>query len=272
MNLLELMQYILLAVVQGISEVLPISSSGHLALLQAILNTNAGNEAIFALLLHVGSLFAFLLFFLPVLLRLLQHLVQFIRGERSDAIQDDMMLMVYLVIATIPTALAGYLIKDWIDTIFQSLYIVGVGFYFTASLLILIPRFAKQSYGQYNLKNTLMSGLGQVLGILPGVSRSGVTLLGALFGGLTLARAKEFAFLLFIPITLGSFVVSFDRIDALDSTLLLYASIATVIAGIVTYITLRLVFKYLNLKHFPYFAMYLFVIGTLTIALAAFAV
>ena len=268
MNIMELLRYLLLAIIQGVSEVLPISSSGHLALFQAMLNTNAGNEAIFALLLHVGSLFAFLLFFFPVIWRLVMHLIQFIRGERSDAIQDDMMLIVYLVIATVPAALAGYFIKDVIDQLFQSLWIVGVGFYFTASLLFIIPRFATLSYGQYTFKNTFISGLFQVIGILPGVSRSGSTLLGSLLGGLTLAKAKEFAFLLFIPITLGSFVVSFDRIESFDQTLLTYSLIATVLSAVVTFITLKMVFQYLNLKHFKWFGYYLVAVGTLTLLIA----
>ena len=268
MNIIDLLRYLLLAIIQGISEVLPISSSGHLALFQALLDTNAGNEAIFALLLHVGSLFAFLLFFFPVIWRLVMHLFQFMAGKRSDAIQDDMMLIVYLVIATIPAALAGYLIKDLIDALFQSLWMVGVGFYFTASLLFIIPRFAKLSYGQYTLKNTVISGLFQVIGILPGVSRSGSTLLGSLWGGLTLAKAKEFAFLLFIPITLGSFIVSFDRIENFETTLLTYSLIATIVSGLVTWITLKIVFQYLNLNHLKWFGYYLVIVGTFTILFA----
>jgi undecaprenyl-diphosphatase len=183
-----------------------------------------------------------------------------------------MMLIVYLIVATIPAALAGFLIKDAIDEIFQSLWMVGIGFYFTASLLFLLPRFAKLSYGQYTLKNTIYGGLFQILGILPGVSRSGSTLLGSLLGGLTLAKAKEFAFLLFIPITLGSFVVSFDRIESLDTTLLTYALIATLVSGVVTFITLQIVFKHLALKHFPKFGIYLMVVGTITMILAALAI
>lgn len=271
-DFIELLKYLLLAVIQGISEVLPISSSGHLALFQAIFNTTAGNEALVALLLHVGSLFAFLLFFFPVLLRLWHHLWAFLKGKRTDAVKDDMMLIGYLVMATIPAALAGFLIKDFIDAIFRSLWMVGIGFYFTASLLFLLPRYAKLSFGQYTFKNTIIGGLFQVLGILPGVSRSGSTLLGSLLGGLTLAKAKEFAFLLFIPITLGSFIVSFDRIDSLDPTLLIYASLATVVSGVVTYLTLRVVFKHLTLKHFPAFGIYLMVVGTITLILAALAI
>jgi undecaprenyl-diphosphatase len=271
-NIIDLLKYLLLAVIQGISEVLPISSSGHLALFQAIFNTNAGNEALVALLLHVGSLVAFVIFFFPVLSRIWQSLVSYLKGKRSDAVNDDMMLMVYLVIATIPAALAGFLIKDAIDAIFQSLWMVGIGFYFTASLLFLLPRFAKLSYGQYTFKNTIYGGLFQILGILPGVSRSGSTLLGSLLGGLTLAKAKEFSFLLFIPITLGSFIVSFDRIESLESTLFVYALIATVVSGVVTLITLKLVFQYLALKHFPKFGIYLIVVGTITLILAALAI
>lgn len=268
MNLFELLRYLLLALIQGVSEVLPISSSGHLALAQALLHTNAGNEAIFSLMLHVGSLVAFLAYFFPVITRIGLHLIQWFQGKRNDTIHDDMMLVVYLACATIPAALAGYLIKDSIDTLFQSLWLVGIGFYLTASLLFLIPRFARSSYGQYTLKNTMLSGLFQVLGILPGVSRSGMTLLGSLLGGLTIQRAKEFAFLLFIPITLGSFLVSFDRIGILDSTLLVYSTVATIVSGFATYVTLRLVFRHLTIQHFKYFGIYLMVIGSFTLLLA----
>ena len=269
---MEFLRYLLLAVIQGISEVLPISSSGHLALFQAILQTNPGNEALFSLFLHVGSLVAFLVYFFPVIQRILNHGFAYLKGKRSDAIQDDMMLLLYLVIATIPAALAGYFIKDLIDRIFQSLWIVGIGFYFTASVLLLVPRLAKLSYGQYTFQNTFLSGLFQVLGILPGVSRSGVTLMGSLMGGLTLAKAKEFAFLLFIPITLGSFIVSFDRMQAFETEALTAIILATMVAGVVTYITLKMVFDHLSMKHFRYFAWYLLVMGTLTLSLAAFAI
>jgi undecaprenyl-diphosphatase len=268
MNWIELLQYLLLAIVQGISEVLPISSSGHLALLQAILGTNAGNEAFFALLLHLGSLVAFLIFFSPIIIRLFQHLWLWIQGNRTDPVQDDMRLILYLVIATIPAALAGYLIKDAIDAIFQSLWLVAAGFFFTASLLFIIPRYAKLSHGAYSFKNTLASGFAQVLGILPGVSRSGMTLIGGLMGGLTLQKAKEFAFLLFIPITLGSALVSVNRLDRLTPTLLTYTMLATMVAGVVTYLTLRLVFRYLTLQHFRYFAYYLIGVGSITLILA----
>jgi undecaprenyl-diphosphatase len=268
MNIIELLQYLLLAVVQGIAEILPISSSGHLALLQHVLGTNQGDEALFALMLHLGSLLAFLIFFFPLILRLTRHLSLWLVGNRSDAVKDDLALIGYLVVATIPAALAGYLIKDVIDTIFQSLWLVGVGFYFTASLLFLLPKYAKLSYGQYTFKNTILAGLFQVLGILPGVSRSGSTLMGSLLGGLTLAKAKEFAFLLFIPITLGSFVVSLQDLNALNELVFQYALIATVVASIVTFITLKLVFNHLSLKLFPYFGYYLIVLGTLTLFLA----
>jgi undecaprenyl-diphosphatase len=268
MNLMDLLRYLLLAIIQGIAEILPISSSGHLALFQQLLGTNQGEEGIFALLLHIGSLGAFLIFFSPVLWRLLQHGWLFVRGKRSDAVLDDMALIGYLVVATIPAALAGYLIKDYVDALFQSLWLVGIGFYFTASLLFLIPKYAKLSYGQYTLKNTLFAGLFQVLGILPGISRSGSTLMGSLLGGLTLAKAKEFAFLLFIPITLGSFIVSLGDLQAFDPLVFQYSLIAMVVAGFVTFVTLRLVFKHLSLKQFPYFGYYLIVIGTITLLLA----
>jgi undecaprenyl-diphosphatase len=87
-------------------------------------------------------------------------------------------------------------------------------------------------------------------------------------GGLTLQKAKEFAFLLFIPITLGSALVSVNRLDDLTPTLLTYTIIATIVAGVVTYLTLRLIFRYLTLQHFRYFAYYLIGVGSITLVLA----
>jgi undecaprenyl-diphosphatase len=268
MNLIDLLKYLFLAILQGVTEILPISSSGHLALFQAILGTNQGNEAIFALLLHLGSLIAFIIFFFPIIIRLMTHFILWLKGNRSDVVNDDLALIGYLIVATVPAALVGYLIKDAIDVIFQSLWFVAIGFYLTASLLFILPRYAKLSYGQYTFKNTFLAGLFQVLGILPGISRSGTTLLGSLLGGLTLARAKEFAFLLFIPITIGSFIFSLENLNQFEPLLLTYSLIAMVVTIFVTWITLKLVFKHLNFNHFKWFGFYLILIGTITLIIA----
>jgi undecaprenyl-diphosphatase len=270
MDFITLIKYILLGLIQGIAEILPISSSGHLALFQQLLNTNSGSEATFALLLHLGSLIALLFFFRGLILRLLKHALWFIQGKRNVEIQEDMMLVVYLVLATIPTALVGFFIKDSINEIFANLWFTAFGFLFTAALLWFITRLSKQTHDQpYSLKNTLITGFFQILGIFPGVSRSGMTLSGALIGGLPLSKAKEFAFLLFIPITAGSlFLGFFDTLDVATHDLI-YMIVSTLVSMVATFAALHYLLHQLKIKHFQYFSYYLIAISAITMIVAS---
>ena len=270
MDIITLLKYILLGLIQGIAEILPISSSGHLALFQQLLGTNAGSEATFALLLHLGSLIALLFFFRTLLLRLLKHALWFIKGKRSKDIQEDMMLIVYLVLATIPSALIGLIIKDSINEIFANLWFTAFGFLFTASLLWFITRLSKQTNTQpYTFNNTFVTGFFQIIGIFPGVSRSGMTLSGALIGGLPLKKAKEFAFLLFIPITAGSlFLGLFDSLDVATHDLI-YLIVSTIVSMVATFASLHYLLHQLKIQHFQYFSYYLIVISAVTMIVAA---
>lgn len=270
MDIITLIKYVLLGLIQGIAEILPISSSGHLALFQQLLQTNSGSEATFALLLHLGSLIALLFFFRKLILRLIKHAFLFIQGKRNVYIQEDMMLIVYLVVATIPSALVGLFIKDSINEIFANLWFTAFGFLFTASTLWLLTRLSKQTSNQpYSLKNTLITGVFQIIGIFPGVSRSGMTLSGALIGGLSLNRAKEFAFLLFIPITAGSlFLGFFDTLNVAPDDLI-YMVVSTLVSMVATFISLHYLLHQLKIKHFQYFSCYLIAISAVTMIVAA---
>jgi undecaprenyl-diphosphatase len=270
MDIITFIKYFLLGLVQGIAEILPISSSGHLALFQQLFETNSGSEATFALLLHLGSLLALLFFFRILILRLLKHAFLFIQGKRSVEIQEDMLLILYLVLATIPSALVGVFILDSINDIFANLWFTAFGFLFTAALLFFITRLAKQNQTQpYSLKNTLMTGFFQILGIFPGVSRSGMTLSGALLGGLPLSKAKEFAFLLFIPITAGSLLLGLFDTIAFDNRDIVYMLMSTFVSMIATFGALHYLLHRLQTKHFQYFSYYLIGISVFTMIVAA---
>jgi undecaprenyl-diphosphatase len=265
----DLLHYLFLAILQGISEILPISSSGHLALYQAIFEVNQGSEATFSILLHAGSLLAFLVYFFPLLWRLFLSLLGFIQGQRSARIQDDMSLLYYWIIATLPAAIIGVFISDWIDQIFQNLVFVGIGFFLTSSLLMLVFILANNTKkSSYSLRSALGAGLAQMLGILPGISRSGSTISGALLTGLSLDKAKELSFLMFLPLSAGSLLLSMDTFVSVEPSTLLVMLLATGVSAIVTWLTLRFVLKHLQVKHFPYFSIYLIVIALLTLTIA----
>ena len=265
----DLIHYLLLAILQGISEILPISSSGHLALYQAIFNVNQGNEGTFSILLHAGSLLAFLVYFFPLLWRLFTSFLGFIQGQRNERIQEDMSLLRYWIIATLPAAFIGVFISDWIDAIFQNLVFVGVGFLFTSGLLLLVNFLASNTKKTtYSLRSSLGAGLAQMLGIFPGISRSGSTISGALLTGLSLDKAKELSFLMFLPLSAGSLLLSFDTFVRVETSTLWLMILATVVSTLVTWVTLHLVLKHLKVKHFPYFSLYLILLALLTFTIA----
>ena len=126
--MMDWLHYILLAILQGIAEILPISSSGHLALYQAIFNINEGYEGTFSILLHGGSLLALLVYFSPSLWRLLQSVVMYVQGKRTTVIVEDMRFIGYLLLASLPAGIVGVFVSKTIDTIFASLTFIGIGF------------------------------------------------------------------------------------------------------------------------------------------------
>jgi undecaprenyl-diphosphatase len=265
------LHYMLLAILQGIAEILPISSSGHLALYQAVFNVNEGFEGTFSILLHLGSLGALILYFFPTLWRILQSLINvFFLNKKTPSIQADISLIGYLLLASMPAGIVGILIADEIDSIFANLAFVGIGFFLTSLLLWFVYRQSNAEKGKdtHSLQASLFAGFAQMLGIFPGVSRSGSTISGALIAKLSLAKAKELSFLMFLPITAGSLLVSLDELGAIPANQMWMMILATLLSGVTTYVTLSLVFKHLKVKHFPYFSVYLVVIGTLTLLLA----
>ncbi len=268
MTFLDFLLLLLLAVVQGIAEILPISSSGHLALLQALLNINEGEEAFFALLLHLGSFVAVVVYFFPLLLQLFFSLIAVIKGQATQGQRQDMRLIIYVILATIPAAVAGVLLQDTIQSIFQSLWIVGLGFWLTALLLYTIYKRGDNLDAPYHRKGMIFAGFAQVLGLLPGVSRSGITITGGQLGGLNFQKAKAFAFLLFIPIMFGSLVFSLNDGFAPTSLPWYALVIPTVVAMGVTWWSLKFVLNKLKLQHLPYFSLYLLGAGLVTLLIA----
>jgi undecaprenyl-diphosphatase len=277
MTLLEWLQYIFLGLVQGISEILPISSSGHLALFQHLFQFPEANFLTFTLFLHLGSLIALTIYFFPLLWRLATSLYTLaLNGFRFNTTPvhhvQDVQLILWIALATFPAALAGLFLQPLIEIIFSELWVVGVGFLITSSIIYGLGRFQEAPSSPIGFKQALVSGLFQVLGIFPGVSRSGMTLFGGRLSGLALKQAKEFSFLMFLPITLGAFLVesltigetiTFINIEQFTATI-----VATCIAGVSTYLALHVFLKRLKTQHFIYFSVYLMILGLLTILFA----
>jgi len=244
-----MIQELFLAFIQAATEFLPISSSGHLAL---IFNIISEPDLFFITMLHLASLFAVLIF----TRREIKKLLTFDKKYRK--------LWIYLIIATIPAALFGYLFKSTIESSFESLLFLGFAFLFTGGILF----FTKytQNYTKLNWKNSLFVGLFQVIALFPGISRSGMTISSGLFSGLRKEDAVKFSFLLFIPLSLGAFVLEFGQ--AYFNTTLVYSFLLTFVLSL---IFLNLLYFIVKKGKFWWFSIYCFVLGIVTLVLHFFS-
>jgi len=250
---LKMFNEILLSIVQAATEFLPISSSGHLALVSLLLKQQP--NLFFITLLHLASLLAVLIFVRKEILALFK----FDKAARK--------LWLYLIIATIPGALVGYFLKDTIESVFGSLLFLGIAFLFTWFVLFSTKFFMKKEHNKTsNIKNSIFIGIFQALAIFPGVSRSGMTVSSSIFSGFDREKAVKFSFLLFIPISLGAFL--FEVKDVVFGNLLLNVSvfpliISFIICLVLSLLFLNLLFYIVKKDGFWLFSLYCWLIGIL---------
>jgi undecaprenyl-diphosphatase len=238
---------ILLGVVQGLAEFLPISSSGHLVILQSLLPGFKQPGILFDVILHFGTLLAVLLYFRKKLLSYL-----------------NIKYLLLLVIGTLPAVVVGLLFKDQVEMLFKSVKLVGGALLVTGVFNLMTDRF-KISKDQLSNGNALVVGLMQAFAIIPGVSRSGSTIFASSWQGVNKKVGAEFSFLLSIPAVLGANILEImSNGSAFEGSLTLYLAgfITALISG---YLAINLVFKIISLKKFEYFAYYCFLLGIVTI-------
>ena len=203
-----------LGLVQGLAEFLPISSSGHLALLQNWFGIDETKVLLFTVLLHVGTLISVFIMYWKDIWELIVELVLTIKdlctgkGLRMEE-RPVRKLGVMIIVTTIPTAIIGFLFNDFFDSLYTSVIPIGVGLIITGFLLVFAEKKGESDRGikQMNLKNAIFIGTVQGIAICPGISRSGSTLFGSLICNLDRKFAVKFVFLISIPSILGSAIL-----------------------------------------------------------------
>jgi undecaprenyl-diphosphatase len=195
---------IILGIVQGLTEFIPVSSSGHLVIFHQWLGVTQSGLA-FDVALHLGTLLALLIFFRNDLIRLIKSV--FMGGK-------DRKLALLLIIATIPAVIVGYLLESSAESTFRSVRLVAINLMVVALIMLLAERYSARQKDKTLLddvrpKQAIAIGLAQAVAIIPGVSRSGSTIITGLFAGMDRVAATRFSFLLGIPITFGAIVKVF---------------------------------------------------------------
>lgn len=252
MNLLEA---ILLGILQGLTEFLPISSSGHLVLAEHLLGVTTPG-LLFEVVVHLGSLFSILIVFRKDLLDLLQSL----------GTKQTQHFILTIIVGTIPAVLVGLLFKGWFESAFNDIMLVAGALLFTGFTLI-ITRFIKPRGIELTIPIGLAIGIAQAMAITPGISRSGITITTALFLGIAGPQAARFSFLLAIPAIIGAgLLMSLDLYSTgLGEILTLSMIVAFFSSLLVGIIALKWLMKTLRSSQFHWFGVYCLLIGLVTL-------
>jgi len=247
---------ILAGAVQGLTEFLPISSTGHLIIFEKIFSIPADSFGLaFDASLHLGTLLAVAIFFFKDYLKVLN----FKNG-----------LFLKLIIGTIPAAVLGLLFESAIETTFRQLWIVGAGLILFSFVIIFAEKTAKmkKTYEKATILDSILIGFAQSLALVPGVSRSGSTISAGLFRGLNRQDSARFAFILSGPIIAGAGIKKFA--DVLTSQSLTSQDVNFFLIGIASsfifgYLTIKYFLKYLSNKNLTPFILYRVLIGAVLI-------
>ncbi len=251
---MNITQALILGIVQGITEFFPISSSGHLVLLQSLFGLKEPQIA-FDIFLHFGTLVAIVIFFCRDILRLFT---------------SDKRLLYFLVIASVPTAIIGFLFKDVVEKFFGMPKVVGYMLLITGLWLSLASLYIKRIGTKKDLgvANSLIIGVAQGIAVMPGISRSGATIATGIMTGLDKELSFRFSFLLAIPALLGATALKINNIKSgilgNESAYFLIGAITSMIMGL---ITINVLLKLVRKNQLYLFGIYCILIGFLTILL-----
>jgi len=252
---------ILLGLVQGLTEFLPVSSSGHLVLTQHLLGLGGAENLTMDLLLHVGTLLAVIISFRVDLLRMAA-------GMRSD--RDQQRLAVLLLIAMVPTAAIALSIRRFIAGAFNSPAVVGVLLIATGVLLYVAPRRQRASrpLSALGLRQALWIGAAQGVAALPGVSRSGATICAGMLEGLSGEASARFSFLLAILAITAAMVLNIPSAASLAETQLAPVVVGMLVAFASGMLSIRWLMRFARRGRFDGFAYYCWAVGVVAIGIA----
>jgi undecaprenyl-diphosphatase len=263
---MDVLQSVILGLIQGLTEFLPISSSGHLVLGSALFGLES-EDITFEVFLHFATFLAvFVFFFRQIILIIVAPLRYIFIKSRTE---DDKFWSKYLlliIVGTIPAVVVGLLLKDQIEKAFSSVFLTGIMLLVTTAVLFL-TLLAKPRRTDLKLSDGILIGIAQAIAILPGISRSGSTISAGMFLGVDKKTAFNFSFLLSLPAIFGAFLLQLK--DALDmaiqwSEILVYipGMIAAFVSGYICLIILR---RVVIAGKFAYFGIYTLIIAVLAI-------
>ncbi len=282
---------IIIGIIQGITEFLPVSSSGHVILLERLFRFDGGPGILFLSMLHLGTLFALVMVFRQDIVQVIRNILsmsidlvgnvhRFIHNKRTGeklsytriVSSSSRKFSVLILVSSIPTFLLGYASRRLVPLTVSSSIMYGVGFLITGIMLLVVD--LSKSGGNKTLRetdysNAMWIGICQGISVFPGISRCGLTLSAGMLGGLSRSFAVKYSYLISIPAVLGAFLSQVGSFGAKDMSLGLGALFFTgmIAAGVTGYFSVRFLLRLTVRVKLRYFAYYCFLAGIFSLAM-----
>lgn len=270
---MSIIDALILGIVQGLTEFLPISSSGHLVLARELLNLGQSKSIAFEVFVHFGTFISVILIFWKDIKQILNVFIKGILNPLKIKIlfkeNDDFRLAIFILIGSVPAGLVGIMFDKEIEMLFGDPKFVSVMLLITGAI-IYITKFANpREESKVGFWSSILIGIAQSIAIIPGISRSGITISTGLFSGVSRVNSAKFSFLLSLPVILGATILKtaevFSDPNLLDDIFVLI--IGTISAAVSGYLAIRLVINLLMHKKFNWFSFYCFVVAIIGILL-----
>lgn len=281
---MSLLQAILMGVIQGLTEFLPVSSSGHLAIFKELFKIDMETGLLFDVMLHLGTLAAvFIAYFKDIKKLIIEgfcilgdciaNAIVFVRNKihKDDIPYRHIVCNAYrkfvmlVIVSTIPTGIIGYAAKDLIEVVSGILIVPGVCLIITSILLFIADKYNEgtKTPKQVSYNNAFIIGICQGIATLPGISRSGTTITACLVSGFDKKFAVKYSFIMSIPAILGAAILELRDIGSLKFTLgeVVNYSVGTLVAAVVGYVSIKTMLVVVRKKKFKIFAIYCLLIG-----------
>jgi undecaprenyl-diphosphatase len=263
---MDLIQSILLGILQGITEFLPVSSSGHLALARALIGQNLEPGITFEIVVHFGSFCSIVVYYRKLITEIITDLFKALTSaslKEGHFMKDESVrFSFFILLSMIPAMIIGFTLKETVEQLFLNPFFVSIMLIVTGTILF-STRFVKNPQKEVNGWRALLMGVAQAMAIIPGISRSGSTISVGLFSGVNRNSVANFSFLMVLPVLAGAMMLEVKEvagtgIQSAEVTALFAGFLASFLSG---YLALTYLIKILKREKFHYFAYYCWAIG-----------
>lgn len=265
--MLDKLKYIILGIIQGLTEPLPISSSGHLVIFKNLFNLDSLNDLNFEIIVNFASFLAISFIYRKNIIKLIKDSINYLK-TKNYKYENSFKYILLIILACIPAGILGLLFKDKIDLISTNVKYIGIALLITSLALFIVRKIdGKKHDNDITYKDSIIIGLFQGIALLPGISRSGSTLTGGLLRNIKKEDAVKFSFMLYLPISIASFILGIKDFTTSNNFNNLYISyiLSFIFSFIATYFATKWFINIIKKKKLIYFSIYCFIVGLLVL-------